>query len=333
MLDLRKRSVDAADLDRMTNALFFEGMRERSKLSRFWVLLILSAVIATLGVMQDSTATVIGAMIVAPLMTPIIGTALAFVLTDKSMLIRSVTLIVGGALFVIAIGFLIGFIDAPWSSAGNSQVSSRVSPALIDLAAALATGLVGAFALVRADVSDTLPGVAIAIALVPPLAVCGLVLQEGNFEEALGAFILFSTNVTAIIFTGTIALLFYHVRDQAQAQGRYVKALSKKSLAVVVGMVVLVAVPLALGSVKVILDTRITVIATPIANSWAQEQDWDITDVSTESGVLTIVALGRPPEVSPDVLRQSLDDAGLADVDLELEVVLGGARSFPGDSE
>ena len=183
--------------------------------------------------MQDSTATVIGAMIVAPLMTPIIGTALAFVLTDRAMLTRSITLWVVGALLVVAIGFFFGWIDWAFTTEGNSQVASRVSPSLIDLVAALATGLVGAFALVRADVSDTLPGVAIAIALVPPLGVCGLVLQEGNYAEAFGALVLFSTNVSAIIFTGTLLLLLYRVRDVAQQKGRRLEKLTGGSLIVV----------------------------------------------------------------------------------------------------
>ena len=87
-MDLARMRVDGSDLDRMTESLFFEGMKRRTKTSQFWVLLALAGIIATLGVMQDSTATVIGAMIVAPLMTPIIGTALAFVLTDRAMLTR-----------------------------------------------------------------------------------------------------------------------------------------------------------------------------------------------------------------------------------------------------
>lgn len=328
-MKLAEHRVDAADLERMTDALFFEGMRRRAKTSRFWVLLILAGLIATFGVMQDSTATVIGAMIVAPLMTPIIGTALAFVLTDRRMLVRSILLIVGGALAVIAIGFLCGTVDYLFSSVGNSQVSSRVSPALIDLVAALATGFVGAFALVRADVSDTLPGVAIAISLVPPLAVCGLVLAEGQYSEALGAFVLFATNVSAIVLTGTITLLLYHVREVAIEQGREVKNLSKKSVAVIVGIVVLVAVPLAFGSSTVILDQRINIIATPIAKNWADQQGWQLTQISASQGTLNVVALGRPPELNPDTLRQQLNDAGLQDVDVNVSLVVGGSQNFP----
>jgi len=328
-MDLARMRVDGSDLDRMTESLFFEGMKRRTKTSQFWVLLALAGIIATLGVMQDSTATVIGAMIVAPLMTPIIGTALAFVLTDRAMLTRSITLWVVGALLVVAIGFFFGWIDWAFTTEGNSQVASRVSPSLIDLVAALATGLVGAFALVRADVSDTLPGVAIAIALVPPLGVCGLVLQEGNYAEAFGALVLFSTNVSAIIFTGTLLLLLYRVRDVAQQKGRRLEKLTGGSLFVVIGMVLVVAIPLGFGTSRVVAEQQITFTATPIAQQWAEEQDWDITQISAENKTLRIIALGRPPEIDPSALRERLDEAGLADVDMQVSLVLGGSIDYP----
>lgn len=108
-------------------------------------------------------------MIVAPLMTPILGAALSIVLARRRSILLSLRYVVGGALLVIAVGFLFGLLDPLGATAaGNSQISARTSPRTIDLVAALATGTVGAFALVRSDVSDTLPGVAIAISLVPP---------------------------------------------------------------------------------------------------------------------------------------------------------------------
>ena len=333
-MHIPKRLIDADDLHRMTGELFFAGMRRRSKLSRFWILLILSGFIASAGVVNDSTATVIGAMIVAPLMTPIIGTALAFVLTDRKMLQKSVALVLLGASAVILIGFIFGLIDILNTSVEtNPQVTSRVNPTLIDLVAALATGLVGAFALVRSDVSDTLPGVAIAISLVPPLAVVGLVLQEGQFSDAIGALLLFATNVTAIIAMGTLTLIFYGVRERAEMERMEVRKLTKKGLGVIIGMVFLVAVPLSFGTFKIILDQRIQFIATPIAKEWAQEQNWTVENVEANSNVLSVTALGAPPEVDPDTLRQQLDDAGLTGVDLEVELVIGGVRDYSGSND
>ena len=214
-------SVTADDVERMSSKLYIaSGADRRRKSSAFWVLLVLASVIASAGVVADSTATVIGAMIVAPLMTPILGSALAIVLADRRQVLKNLGLVLAGAAAVIAIGYLVGLIyQLPVDAANNSQVAARVSPRLIDLVAALATGAVGAFALVRSDVSDTLPGVAIAISLVPPLVVVGLTLESGVPDESLGALLLFGTNVAAIIATGTLVLLLYRIRDVAAAAG------------------------------------------------------------------------------------------------------------------
>ena len=99
--------VSGADLDRMSDRLFLEGRRKQSA---FWVLLTLAAIIAGAGVVEDSDATVIGAMIVAPLMTPILGTALAVVLADRARIVRGVATVVLGAALVVALGFLLGLL-------------------------------------------------------------------------------------------------------------------------------------------------------------------------------------------------------------------------------
>src|SRR5262245_17414817 len=178
----------------MHDAVLFDGEERGRKLSGFWALLVLAAMIATAGIVSDSTATVIGAMIVAPLMTPILGTVLAVVTADGRNLVRCLELVVLGALVVILLAYAIGtVVPVPVDAETNSQVASRVNPTLMDLFAALATGAVGAFALVRSDVSDTLPGVAIAISLVPPLAVVGLTLEAGKPHQSWGAMLLFLT--------------------------------------------------------------------------------------------------------------------------------------------
>jgi uncharacterized membrane protein len=159
-------SIAASDMARMRDSLFFEEGDRGRKLSAFWTLLLLAAVIASAGVALDSTATVIGAMIVAPLMMPILGMVLAVTVGDGRHLATSTALVVSGSLAVVAVGYGFGLLaEIPVHAATSSQVAGRVNPSLIDLAAAIATGAVGAFAVVRSDVSDTLPGVAIAISL------------------------------------------------------------------------------------------------------------------------------------------------------------------------
>jgi uncharacterized hydrophobic protein (TIGR00271 family) len=325
-------TVTPTDIDRITGKLFMtEGDRARNT-SAFWVLLVLSAVIATAGIVADSTAAVIGAMIVAPLMTPILGTALAIVLSDRSQMTRSLALVLGGAVTVVAVGFVLGLlVPLDVVATTNGQVAGRVSPRLVDLVAALATGLVGAFALLRSEVSDTLPGVAIAISLVPPLAVVGLTLESGAYDQAAGALLLFGTNVAAIIATGTLLMLVAGTRHTAQEHGQQIGELRGRTLATVGALVVLVAVPLGLGSWNVTQEQLLVSRSQGVAAEWAEAAGWTVTDVSLRQGVLHVVAIGRPPEASEETLRQALDRDGLAEVDVSVTLLYGGSRVLTAD--
>ena len=326
--------VTAEDVGRMREALFIDPPLRSAASTRFWTLLVLAAIIATAGLVADSTATVIGAMIVAPLMTPILGTALAVVLADRVHVLRSLLLVVLGAVVVIAIGYLLSMAVHPLDAyASNTQVAARTSPRLIDLVAALATGTVGAFALVRSDISDTLPGVAIAISLVPPLAVVGMLLEVQRWSDAWGAALLFTTNFAAIVATGTVVLLAYRIRDVARDARLPVGHLRGSTLAVVAAGVVLVAVPLAGGSAAVARAEQIRAQATPIAETWAREYGWQVAVVEVTGGLVTVSALGPPPEADVAQLRAEFDEAGLGEVDLTIRLVVGGARSCPAHSD
>jgi uncharacterized hydrophobic protein (TIGR00271 family) len=311
-------TVSDADVTRMRSQLFFEGEQERSKLSRFWLLLPLSAVIAGAGVVGEPTATVIGAMIVAPLMTPILGVALAAALADRRNLVRCLALVVLGAAAVVLIAYVLGVvISTPVLAAENSQVAGRVSPRLVDLVAALATGAVGAVALCRSDISDTLPGVAIAISLVPPLAVAGLTLESGSSSEAAGALLLFVTNVTAILAMGTFVMAIYRVSTHAPAGSR-----TPAHIAQIVGaMMVVVAVPLAITSERVSTTERREHDVERVADDWAGDAGWEVLAVSTRGETVVVRSAGPLPAPEPDALRAALDADGLDGVRIELERV------------
>lgn len=324
--------VKPSDIKRMIDRLQLTTGDTKTKLSAYWVLIFLSGIIASAGVIADSTATVIGAMIVAPLMTPILGTALSVVLANRRQMITNALLVLGGAALVIAIGFVIGLTSqVDIVASANSQVAGRVAPRLIDLLAALATGVVGAFATVRADISDTLPGVAIAISLVPPLAVVGLMLQSGSPSDALGALLLFSTNVSAIIATGTLVFLAYGVRGAAKKAGQHVGVLRRGTLIVVIGIVALMTVPLGVGSAVVVQQELLVNKAQPVADAWAKKHGWQVSDVEYTQGMLTIVVLGPPPTITETGLRKQLDDAGLEKVDVQVSLVYGGSTVLEGD--
>jgi len=122
-------TLTPGDIEQMRGQVFFEGPERKRRLSRYWLLLLLSAVIATAGVVSDSTATVIGAMIIAPLMTPILGVVLGVVLADGANLRRCLLLLIAGAAAVVAVSWLLGhLVPYPVLAATNGQVAARVTP-------------------------------------------------------------------------------------------------------------------------------------------------------------------------------------------------------------
>jgi uncharacterized hydrophobic protein (TIGR00271 family) len=316
--------VSDKDIVRMREQLFFEGEATGRKLSRFWLLLTLSAVIAAAGVVGDSTATVIGAMIVAPLMTPILGILLAVVLADRDNLLRSLGLVAAGAAAVVAIAYIVGMIiQEPILAATNSQVSARVTPRLIDLLAALATGAVGSVALAREDISDTLPGVAIAISLVPPLAVVGLTLESNAPDQAFGALLLFVTNVSAILASGLVVMGVYRVsqRETVTATGAKKRLHRGRATALIALALLVIAVPLTYTSVRV-ADVRTTeATVTRVATRWAAAADWEVEQVISRHDGVEVRVAGAPPEPRAEDLRRELDGAGLAGETVRVQLV------------
>lgn len=316
----------------MRASVFFDGPEAPARYSRFWMLLVLSSIIASAGVVADSTAAVIGAMIVAPLLGPIQGTMLATVLGDRANLIRSLLLVVAGAAVAVGIGFAIGLtVAGDVVAATNSQVAGRVSPRLIDLLAALGTGVVGSVALVRRDISDTLPGVAIAISLVPPLTVVGLTLESGAVVEALGAFLLFVTNVVAIIATGIVVMSFYGVNKLAAAErvDGSRRASLRKPVVLLISMLIIVGIPLSLTSVEIGAKSIIERVVEEV-EAWSADAGWRVQSIDYSTVELTIHLEGPLPVPDTEVLEAALAERGVdpAAVTIVLipvyEVELGG---------
>ena len=192
-------------LDELSDDLDFTIGDAHAKRSAFWTMLPLSAVIASAGVLSDSTATVIGAMIIAPLATPIMGIALGIAKLHSHTTRHALKFATLGSLLVIAIGAVFSVaLPESYDLLSNSQISGRTSPGLLDLIAAVATGFAGAIALSRRDVAAVLPGVAIAISLVPPLAVVGVCLGHGSIGLSIGAFTLFFSNLLALVLAGSL---------------------------------------------------------------------------------------------------------------------------------
>ena len=324
-------AVTVDNVLRMRGELLFDGEARGAKLTRFWALLVLAAIIATAGIVGDSTATVIGAMIVAPLMTPILGTVLAVVCGDLPNLGRCLLLVVTGAIAVVVIAWAVGhLVSFEVLAETNTQVSARVHPRLIDLVAALATGAVGAFAVVRSDVSDTLPGVAIAISLVPPLAVVGLTYESGRPHQSVGALLLFLTNVTAILLSGLVVMALYRVGAAANALPLRARHSGRAATVAVVVAAVALAIPLAAASRQVARDEQDRTHVRRAAEAWAKEHGWAIVGVDTGAGGVVVHAIGPLPMPDPQTFRAALDARGLRSVDVQLELLPARRTTLPG---
>ena len=263
------------------------------KMSKFWILLALSATIATAGILTNSTPAVIGAMIVAPLGTPLMGIGLAVVTGNFRRLGRSAALALGGAAAVVVLAAFLAWIFPklqPLST--NSQVTDRTSPGVIDLVAAVATGVAGSYGLARRDVSDVMPGVAIAISLVPPLAVVGITGSAGDWGSALGAFVLFASNVVAIILAGTVVFTLCGYRRDARKEPDFRRS---TAYAVIAASLALILVPLGVTTAQTAREQLWLDRASAVARAWATEHRYALQDVKFEGSQLNVVIEGAGP--------------------------------------
>lgn len=173
--------------------------------TNYAVMTVLAAVIAGLGMQMDSAPIVIGAMLVAPVMRPMLGLGFAAITSvPTAAVLRLITVMVATSAVMVAVGWLVTILIPSTEVGLASEVVSRTAPDVRDLAVALAAGGVGAFAILRPWVAESISGVAIAVALVPPPVAAGIALGSGSMAQAGGAMLLYTTNLIAIIL-GTVA--------------------------------------------------------------------------------------------------------------------------------
>ncbi|MCP4303704.1 MAG: DUF389 domain-containing protein [bacterium] len=300
---LESRPHTADDRTQLYGKLFYEGALATRRLSRFFLLMAFATTIAAFGIISDSTAVVIGAMLVAPLMTPLMGTSLSMIMGWPKRSVMSAGVALGGIGLAIGLSALYGSV-VPFAvdPAVNSQVASRIAPTLVDLIIAVAAGGAGAFALSRPDVSDALPGVAVAIALVPPLAVAGLMLEAGQPSETLGALLLFTTNLVAILLVGAVVFLLTGVVPIAKLISEREWIRNTTTLIGILAIAVIVVLGSTSEQIQAQVFDRNNVEM--VVNEWIIDQELDLfsLDVSPDEVELVLVGASRP---------SSLDELGL----------------------
>jgi uncharacterized hydrophobic protein (TIGR00271 family) len=256
-------------------------------------MLTLSVTIAVMGLAADSAAVVIGAMLIAPLMTPIMTFSAAVGLGLGRRAVQAAFLVVTGAAWSVAYAVVLARL-LPTVTIG-SEVLARTRPDVRDLIVAVAAGAAGAYATARSDVSSALPGVAVAVALVPPLAATGILVEADQMVLAEGSGLLFLTNLLAIIVSALVVLLATGVIPTIRLCFQ-----SSRIAMTTVGIVlatVLIAVPLTSRSLDAASSSRQQELVGSTVTDWLGELELEVNSVTVEARTVTVelTGLDEPP--------------------------------------
>ncbi len=306
------------DIKRIEAALFFEPPMMRQRLIRFAVLIVLSSIIATGGLLSNSVATIIGAMIIAPLMTPIMGIVVALILGSRSRWTKSAIIVTAGVALSISVGWIMAkLMPGGWNPASSAQIIDRTTPGLLSLIIALASGAAGAYALSRSDVADSLPGVAIAISLVPPLNNVGILLAERERDLAAGSALLFVTNFAAILLAGTVTFFLTGLAEGVHREPREMRS----SMLAIGVLVCLVAIPLFANTEVFWHNANREDAAIGIVNEWLADSDWEVYRVSVDGNEVEVLVGGEGelPPAGDSLLK--LEEAMNGNMELTVRVL------------
>jgi len=298
--------------------LFPEGDAFRSSLTTYTVLLFLAALIASFGLYQDSVASIIGAMVVAPLGGAIMAFAGALVTARTRWMWITFLQVALGGLGVIAVGFLVSLI-LPDLLVLTPQLDARTSPGLLDLGVALAAGGAGAYVAARRTGTDALPGVAIAVSLVPPLATVGICAELGRLDDAAGALLLFVTNFAAIVVA---ACIVFTLTGQAPSRDAFVdRERVRNGFILAVVALVIIAIPLAITGIQRGESTIHEAEGAPVVRAWIGDRDLLVRGWSVDGEEVTLVLEGPDAPGDTSALANGLGAAIGGPVQLEVRYI------------
>ena len=305
---LAERGLTPEERREVLEDLFVFGKKNLAPyMVRMSILLVLSTIIATAGLISDSAAVVIGAMLVAPLMRPVMAAAGAVVMGWPGRFYSALWLVflMGlGALFISSILTL----ASPELIFLPEQVLARTRPTYYDLLIALAAGSAGAYTITRKETS-AIPGVAVAVALLPPLASAGILVTSGEFELATRAVVLFLTNLIAMVLAG--ALTFLAVGVSPATQRKKSANFAKSQIGLFLVLTLAVCIPLWFYSDKVIFNAHYQAAKSEILQKWLRDNRLELTDVDIlrETRTLYLSLEGPSPPVSIGDLHEQFMEA------------------------
>lgn len=198
--------------------------------SDFFLMVVLSVAMATFGVLIDNTAVVIGSMLIAPILYPVLGFGLGVALLDLKLIGRSFFTVIKSVLVALITAAAITFIFSPYtgSPSQNMEVVSRLDLGVVAFAIAVVAGLAASFALVKPHLSETLPGVAISVALIPPLAVSGVGFALFDWEIMMQSLLLFGLNILGVALISVLVFFLLNFKVKSKVAERTIKKEDKK---------------------------------------------------------------------------------------------------------
>jgi len=222
----------------------------------FYIMIALSCVVATYGLLSDSTAVIIGAMLISPLMMPIIGVSLGASQGNRSLVATAIKSLLIGVAAAIVLSMVLSLLIP--ERVITSEILARTKPTLLDLIIALASGAAGTYAMCRRPDSAVLPGVAISTAIMPPICIIGIGVAFSRLDVAWGAFLLFSANIIAIIFASIVIFNLYGFKNRqgSQSEEGVLSRRIGRSIVYPVMLLVLVSIPLTLFMVNSVQDNQ-----------------------------------------------------------------------------
>ena len=262
---LKWKQMDSPRLNQVRSQLLDE-----SKLDMPYLILIISScMIATFGLLSNSTAVIIGAMLVAPLMLPIRGLAFGALVGDSFLFRTGTVSVVVGTILAVILSCLMGWLTGITNY--GSEILARTQPDLLDLGIAVAAGAIGGYSKIQSKVSDTFAGTAIAVALMPPVCVVGLGLSQGNWILSRGATLLYLTNLLGIALACMVVFLSAGYAPLRQA--------GKPLLAAII-LTSILLIPLGLSFSRLVQNARIQrSIRDALTNGTVTFQQLELTDL------------------------------------------------------
>lgn len=268
----------ATDQDLNADEFGFEGVQARAYWVRFSTMLAIAVVVATVGLYRNSGAVVIAAMLIAPLMTPILGVASSLVMGRMRHVVYLLIAVAIASTGNVGLAYLMMFVaDVPVGISIPEEVMARTDPGIEELMVALAAGIAGAYVHKHREEISLLPGVAIGVSLVPPLSAAGMLLYFGEPEHAWEATLLYLTNLSAIVLSACVVFLFLGIRPPVRDS----TIVTRVRLGTAFAFVIVAVITLHLGSVTLerFQEARDEENVAAVVSAWAGDNPVEILRV------------------------------------------------------